>query len=103
MRNRQEVRRLTNNRKLGKGEAEAIVLCKEQRAFAVLTSDRYAAIKADEDGIKVMNMADVIRKSYDARILTASKARQLINTFIVQNILDTQYIRNLGEEAKSWL
>lgn len=80
-----------------------LVLCKEQKAFAILTSDRYAAIKADDYGIRVMNMADVLRKSYDAKILTASEARDLIDRFIDQNILHTQYVRNLGEEAKSWL
>ena len=66
VRNRSEVRRLIKNRKLGRGEAEAIVLCNN-------------------------------------RILAASEARELINTFIDQSILDTQYIRNLREEAKSWL
>jgi predicted nucleic acid-binding protein len=61
VRNKSEVRRLMRNKKLGRGEAEAIVLCKEQKAFAMLTSDRYAAIKADDYGIKVINMADIIR------------------------------------------
>jgi predicted nucleic acid-binding protein len=101
--NRSEVRRLTRNQKLGKGEAEAIVLCKEQEAFAILISDRYAAIRATDYGIKVMDMADIIRKSYDSRILSAPRARELIDTFVDQSILDTQYIRNLREEAKSWL
>lgn len=103
VRNRSEVRRLTRNRKLGKGEAEAIVLCKEQGAFAVLTGDRYAAVKAVDYGIRVVDMADVVRKSYTEGILTASEVRELVSTFIDQNILDTQYIRNLREEAKSWL
>ncbi len=103
VRNRSEVRRLIKNRKLGRGEAEAIVLCREQGAFAILTSDRYAATKAGDYGMKVLNIADVIRRSHNNRILAASEARELINTFIDQSILDTQYIRNLREEAKSWL
>jgi predicted nucleic acid-binding protein len=102
VRNRSDVSRLTRSQKLGKGEAEAIVLCKEQEAFGILTSDRYAAIKAADYGIKVMDMADVIRKSYNTGILAASEARELISTFVNQSILDTKYIRNLGEEAKSW-
>jgi len=48
-------------------------------------------------------IVDWIKTSYLARILTASEARKLINTFVNQHIFDTQYIRNLGEEAKNWL
>ncbi len=68
-----------------------------------MTSDRYAAVKAVDYGIKVVDMADVVRKSYAEGILTASEVRELVSTFIDQNILDTQHIRNLREEAKSWL
>jgi hypothetical protein len=51
-----------------------------------LTSDRYAAIKAADYGIKVMDMSDVIRKSYNTGILAASEASELINTFVDQSI-----------------
>ncbi|MDE1831930.1 MAG: hypothetical protein KGI02_06100 [Thaumarchaeota archaeon] len=103
VRNKSEVRRLTRKQKIGKGEAEAIVLCKELDAFAVLTSDRYAAIKANDYGVKTLNIAYVIQQSHDAKILSSKEALKLIDTFINQNILDTQYIRELREKAKSWL
>jgi len=102
VKNKSEVKRLTKNQKLGKGEAEAIILCKELRALAVLTSDRYAAIKAKEYGMRTMNMADIIRQFYNAKALTASQVIELIDKLLSQNILDTQYIRDLKEEAKGW-
>ncbi len=73
------------------------------KADAVLTSDHYAAIKANEYGVKTINLADVIRQSYSAKILSAAQVIQLTDKFIDQNILDTKYIRDLREEAKGWL
>lgn len=103
VRSKSELRRLRRNQNLGTGEAEAIILCKEQEAFAMLTSDRYAAKMAISYGIKVLDMADIIRKSYINKILLPSDARDLVDTLVNQSILDTPYIRNLREEAKEWL
>jgi len=36
------------------------------------------------------------------RTLTVSQVTELTDKFINQNILDTQYIRDLREEAKDW-
>ena len=88
--------------KLDKGEAEAIVLCKEVRATGLLTSDRYATLKAQHYSIRPMNMADIIREAHNAKIMTASEVTALTNKLINQNILDTLYIRQLREEAKGW-
>jgi predicted nucleic acid-binding protein len=99
---RSEVSRLMRKQKLGRGESEAIILCKELEASAVLTSDRYAAERANDYGIKTLNIADIIRQSYNAKILTSREALKLIGAFINQDILDTQYIRELEKEAKSW-
>lgn len=98
-----KLRRLTTRMKLGKGEAEAIILCDELKASAVLTSDRYAAIRAEEYGVKVVNLSDVIRQSYRSSVLTAAHVIELSDRLINQNILDTRYIRELREEAKGWL
>lgn len=103
VKNRAKLRRLTTRMRLGKGEAEAIILCDELKATAVLTSDRYAAIRAEEYGIKVVNLADVIRQSYRASVLTAAHVIELSDRLVNQNILDTRYIRDLREEAKGWL
>ncbi|MGI0046886.1 MAG: hypothetical protein ACREBB_06840 [Nitrosotalea sp.] len=100
---RSKVRSLMKRQKLGRGESEAIVLCKEVEAFAVLTSDRYAANRANDYGVRTLNVADIIKQSYNARILTSRKALDLIDAFINQDILGTQYIRELKKEAKSWL
>jgi predicted nucleic acid-binding protein len=102
VKDRAELRHLTRM-KLGKGEAEAIILCDELKASAVLTSDRYAAIRAKEYGVKVVNLADVIRQSYRSRVLTTAHVIELSDRLINQNILDTRYIRDLREEAKGWL
>lgn len=101
VKNKTEVKRLMEE-KLDKGEAEAIVLCKEVRATGLLTSDRYAALKAKHYSIRPMNMADIIREAHDTKIMTASEVTALINKLINQNILDTLYIRQLREEAKEW-
>lgn len=98
-----ELRHLTTKMKLGRGEAEAIILCNELKASAVLTSDRYAAIKAEEYGVKIVNLADVIRQSYRSKALDAAHVIELADRLVNQNILNTRYIRDLREEAKSWL
>jgi predicted nucleic acid-binding protein len=98
-----KLRRLTAETKLGKGEAEAIILCNELKASAVLTSDRYAAVRAGEYGVNTMNLADVIRQSYHSKVLTAAHVIELTDKLVDQNILDTRYIRSLREEAKGWL
>lgn len=103
VRNKSRLRQLKRNQKLGRGEAEAIILCKEQEAFAMLTSDKYAAASASSYGIKVLDIADIIRKSYNNKILLASDARDLLDMFVNQSILDTPYIRKLREEARGWL
>jgi len=89
--------------KLGKGEAQAILLCKQIRANALLTSDKYAALKAEGYDLKIMNIADVVKEAYNANIMTAQEVIALADKFINQNILDTLYIRQLKEEAKGWL
>lgn len=98
-----KLRRLITKTKLGKGEAEAIILCNELKASAVLTSDRYAATKAEEYGVKTVNLADVIRQSYHSKALDAAHTIELTDRLVNQNILDTRYIRDLREEAKGWL
>jgi len=49
-----------------------------------------------------MNVADIIRESHNAKIMTASEVIVLTDKLISQNILDTLYIRELREEAKGW-
>lgn len=98
-----KLRYLTTKMRLGRGEAEAIILCSELKASAVLTSDRYAAIRAEECGIKTMNLADVIRQSYRSKALDATRVIELADRLVNQNILDTRYVRDLREEAKGWL
>ena len=102
VRNRSEVTHLVRQ-KLGKGEAEAIVLCKEVKADGLLTSDRYAVLKAEIHGIRAMNIAAVVREAYNAKVMKAVEVVQLTDKFINQNILDTLYIRQLREEAREWL
>lgn len=101
VKNNRDVKRLLAQ-KLDKGEAQAIVLCKEVRAQGLLTSDRYAALKAEAYGVKAMNIADIIREAYHAKSMTAQEVIALTDKFINQNILDTLYIRELREEAKGW-
>lgn len=102
VKNRAELKRL-QEQKLGKGEAQAILLCKQIRANALLTSDKYAALKAEGYDLKIMNIADVVKEAYNANIMTAQEVIALADKFINQNILDTLYIRQLKEEAKGWL
>ncbi|MBI2184105.1 MAG: hypothetical protein HYU39_04005 [Thaumarchaeota archaeon] len=99
--NRKEVKYLMKQ-KLGKGEAEAIVLCREIRAHALLTSDKYAASKAEAFGLRTMNIADVVREAHNAKIMTTQDILSLLDTLVNQSILDTQYIRQLREEAERW-
>jgi predicted nucleic acid-binding protein len=101
VKNKNDVKHLLSQ-KLGKGEAQAIVLCREVRARYLVTSDKYAALKAETYGLKVMNIADVVREAYNAKIMNAQEVTALTDTFINQNILDTLYIRKLREEAKGW-
>ncbi len=49
-----------------------------------------------------MNIADIVKEAYDAKIMTALEVLALTDKFISQNILDTLYIRQLREEAKGW-
>lgn len=102
VRNKTKLRLLTTRMRLGKGEAEAIILCNELKASAVLTSDHYAAIRAKEYGIDTINLADVIRQSYRSKVLTPAQVIDLTDRLINQSILDTRYIRDLREEAKGW-
>jgi len=101
VKNKNDVKHLLSQ-KLGKGEAQAIVLCREVKARYLVTSDKYAALKAETYGLKVMNIADVVREAYNAKIMNAQEVTALTDTFINQNILDTLYIRELREEAKGW-
>lgn len=103
VRNKTKLRQLILKSRLGKGEAEAIILCSELKASAVLTSDHYAAIKAEEYNVKPMNLADVVKQSYRFKVLTAESVIELSDRLLSQSILDTEYIRNLKEEAKDWL
>ena len=93
--------RLTKG-KLGMGEAEAIVLCKEIGGYALLTSDRHAASKAETYGVKTMNMADVVEEAYRAKVASPREVLRLLDTLIDQHILDTLRRRRLREEAKRW-
>jgi len=99
--NKKEVKRYMKQ-KLGKGEAEAMVLCREIRAHALLISDKYAATKAEAFGLKTMNIADVVREAHNAKIMTSQDVLRLIDTLVNQSILDTQYIRRLREDAVRW-
>jgi alanine racemase len=72
------------------------------RAQGLLTSDKYATLKAESYGVKAMNIAYIVREAYNAKIMTASEVLALAEKFINQNILDTLYIRQLREEAKQW-
>ncbi len=103
VRDKKQLHYLITKMKVGKGEAEAILLCNELKASAVLTSDRYAASKAEEYGVKTVNLADVIRQSYNSKVLTSAQVVELTDTLVSQSILDTRYIRDLREEAKDWL
>ncbi len=67
-----------------------------------MTSDRYATTKAESYGLKTMNIAEVVKEAYNAKIMTALEVLDLTDKFINQNILDTVYIRKLREEAKKW-
>ncbi len=102
VKNKMDLKHL-QKQKLGKGEAQAILLCKEVRAYALLTSDRYAALKAQAYGLQTMNVADIVKDAYNVKIMTAQEVIALTDKFINQNILDTLYIRKLREEAKGWL
>jgi len=88
--------------KLGRGESEAIILCQELRADSLLTSDKYAASKATSLGIGTITIADVIRDAYRLKIMTASQCTSLLKTLVLQNILNTSYIRELLKETTAW-
>ncbi len=102
VKNKPEIRRLVMQ-KLGKGEAQAIVLCKEIKAEFLLTSDKYAALKAQAYGLKIMNIADVVRQAYNVKIMTAKEVLAFTDKLISQNILDASYIRELKEDAQGWV
>lgn len=101
VRDRKQVKRLVGQR-LGEGEAEAIVLCKEIRADSLLTSDQFAASKAANLGLKTITIGDIIREAYDTKVVTAPEAVSLLDTLIGQNILNTSYLRQLLREARAW-
>lgn len=98
VKDKMKLRHLTTKMKLGRGEAEAIILCNELKASAVLTSDRYTAIKAEEYGVKTVNLAEVIRQSYRSGVLTAAHVIELADRLVNQNILDTRYIGISGRK-----
>lgn len=99
--NKKEVK-LFMKQKLGKGEAEAIVLCREIRAHALLTSDKYAASKAEALGLKTMNIAGIVKEAHKTQIMTTHDVIKLLDKLVNQSILDTQYIRRLRKEAERW-
>jgi len=101
VKNRKQVNYLVAQR-LGEGEAEAIVLCKEVGADSLLTSDKYAASKAASLGLKTITIGDVIKEAYAAKVLTAHEAIILLETLINQGILNTNHLRQLLWEAKTW-
>ena len=101
VKNRKQVQRLLEQ-KLGEGEAEAIILCKEIRADSLLMSDKYAASKATNLGVKTITIGDVIKEAHSAKILTTPDSIDLLNSLINQNILNTSYLRQLLEEARNW-
>lgn len=101
IKNRNQMRRLLQQ-KLGQGEAEAIILYNEIRADSLLMSDKYAASKATSLGVKTITIGDVIKEAYSSEILTASECVALLNSLVNQNILNTSYLRQLMEEAKTW-
>lgn len=88
--------------KLGQGEAEAIILYNEIRADSLLMSDKYAASKATSLGVKTITIGDVIKEAYSSEILTASECVDFLNSLVNQNILNTSYLRQLMEEARTW-
>lgn len=97
--NKKEVMRFMK-KKLGKGESEAIVLCREIRAHALLTSDKYAASKAGAFGLRTINIADIVREAHETKLMATQDVFRLLDTLVNQSILDTQYIRRLREEAE---
>ncbi len=90
------------SQKLGKGEAEAMLLCEELHAYSLLTSDRYPASQAEKLGLRTMTLETVIRDSYGARIIGAPEAVRLLDDLVGQNILNTSYLRRLQREAREW-
>ena len=101
VKNRKQVKSLLES-KWGKGEAEAAVLCQEINADFLLTSDKYAASKAEKLGLKTITIADVVRQAYSSRVITADESVRLLDTLVRQDILNTRYLRTLFEEAKTW-
>ncbi len=68
---RKQVNKLLSEEKLGSGEAEAIVLFKEAKADYLLTSDRYASLKAAKLGLKTITIGNIIRLAYDVNVIIA--------------------------------
>jgi len=101
VKNRKEVNRLVEQ-KLGEGEAEAIVLCKEIGADSLLTSDKYVASKAATLGVRTITIGDVIKEAYNTKTMTAPEVVSLLETLIGQNILNTGSLRQVLREARSW-
>jgi predicted nucleic acid-binding protein len=101
VKDRKQVSNLMEQR-LGEGEAQAIVLCREIGAASLLTSDKYAMLRAARLGLKTITLADVIREAYSTKILTAPEAVSLLEALIDQNILNTGFVRQLLREAKTW-
>ena len=102
VRNRKEENRLMGQ-KLGEGEAEAIVLCKEIGANALLPSDMYAALQARSFGLTTFTIGDAVREAYDKKTINATEAVALLETLVDQNVLNTGSVRRLLREAKKWL
>jgi len=88
--------------KIGEGEAEAIILCKEIRADSLLMSDKHAASKAESLGVKTITVGDVVKEAYDYKIIGAADAVSILESLINQNILNTSFLRRLLEEARAW-
>ncbi len=98
---KKEVARL-REQKLDDGEAEAIVLCREAHAHALLTSDRYAALRAAASRVKVITLGDVIRRAYRFKVIEKDEVLSLVDAMVNQNILATSYMRELLTEARNW-
>ena len=101
VRDRKQVSRFLDQ-KWGKGEAGTVVLCEEIDADSLLTSDMYAASRATKLGLKTITIGDVVKEAHALKAMTPVEAVNLLKMLIDQNILNTRYLRQLLEEAKTW-